>query len=117
MFKEIDNEELEVMLENNEVAFDVRREEEFIATGIIKNSIPLTFFDDTGAYDIDKWMQVLQNHVKNKEQVIILICAHANRTKTIGNFLSEQMGYSNVYDLKGGISSWMSQGLQTVKYK
>jgi len=117
MFNEIDNEELEVMMENGAIAFDIRRQGEFQATGIIENSIALTFFDDRGEHDIDKWMGEFQKHVKSKDQEVILICAHANRTKSVGTFLSNQMSYTKVYDLAGGIASWIQEGNETVKLK
>jgi rhodanese-related sulfurtransferase len=54
--------------------------------------------------------------VKTKETPFVIYCAHANRTKVVGNFLDSQMGYKEVYDLKGGINlGWIKKGLKTVR--
>ena len=108
--------ELEQLINENIVLIDVRRENEFHATGIIKNSITLTFFDDLGNYDIEMWMNEFEKYVKSKDQKFVLICAHANRTTVIGNFLIDQ-GYTNVAHLYGGIALWFDEGKETLAYK
>ena len=116
-FATIDTEKMQIFLKNKSAIFiDIRRVDEFKQYGIIENSHKLTFFDNRGEYDIDKWMSKFIKIVKNKEQPFVLICAHANRTKIVGNFLSTQAGYKNVYDLEGGINyGWIDKGLQTIK--
>jgi rhodanese-related sulfurtransferase len=95
---------------------DIRRKGEFKQYGIIKGSHKLTFFDNRGAYDVDKWMAKFTKIVKTKEQPFILVCAHANRTKVIGKFLNENEKYKNVQELEGGINyGWIDKGLKTVK--
>ena len=95
---------------------DIRRVEEYKQYGIIKGSHKLTFFDNKGAYNIDKWMTKFTEIVKTKEQPFILICAHANRTKVVGKFLNEEAKYTNVQELEGGINyGWIDKGLETVK--
>ena len=117
-FATIDTEKMQIFLKNKSAIFiDIRRVDEFKQYGIIENSHKLTFFDNRGEYDIDKWMTKFVKIVKNKEQPFVLICAHANRTKVVGNFLNTQVGYKNVYDLEGGINyGWIDKGFQTIKY-
>ena len=117
-FATIDTEKMQIFLKNKSAIFiDIRRVDEFKQYGIIENSHKLTFFDNRGEYDIDKWMTKFIKIVKNKEQPFVLICAHANRTKVVGNFLNTQVGYKNVYDLEGGINyGWIDKGFQTIKY-
>jgi len=98
------------------VLIDIRREDEWSHYGIIEGSHKLTFFDETGDYDFNTWMADFIKIVTNKDQKFILICAHANRTKIVGNFLASELRYSNVYDLHGGINyGWIDKGLKTVK--
>ena len=98
------------------VLIDIRREDEWQYYGIIEGSHKLTFFDETGEYDINKWMEQFIKIVKDKNQKFILVCAHANRTKTLGHFLSSELSYKNVYELDGGINyGWIDKGLKTVK--
>lgn len=107
---------VEKMIDTNIVIIDVRREDEWQYTGIIKNAHLLTFFDTFGNYDIEKWMKEFKTLVSSKEQTFVLICAHANRTKMIGNFLIEQ-GYKNTSHLMGGMAQWILEQKKTIKYK
>jgi len=118
-FREVDEKELQQMVkENNVTIIDIRRDDEFKQYGIIKDSKTITFFDGRGKYDIPSWMNEFVKVVKTKKQPFIIYCAHANRSKVVGNFLSKQLGYENVYDLKGGINyGWLDKGLKTVKFK
>lgn len=98
------------------VLIDIRREDEWNHYGIIEGSHKLTFFDETGDYDFNAWMAEFIKIVKDKDQKFILVCAHANRTKTVGNFLATELRYTNVYELHGGINyGWIDKGLKTVK--
>lgn len=117
-FKSIDNQELLKMVQNKVVLIDIRRDDEFDKYGIIKDAHTLTFFDKNGVYDIPKWMKDFVKLVKDKEQPFIIYCAHANRSKVVGDFLSKKLGYKNIYELKGGINyGWIDKGLKTVKLK
>jgi len=106
-------EELLIKQKSNIVMFDVRREDEWQTTGVIKDVIPLTFFDAYGNHDVVNWMHTFQQHVTSKDQEVILICAHANRTRTIGNYLIEN-GYNKIAHLAGGMALWQQEGMETV---
>jgi len=98
------------------VLIDIRREDEWSHYGIIEGSHKITFFDNHGEYDINKWMEQFVKIVKTKKQKFILVCAHANRTKIVGNFLKNELKYENVFELDGGINyGWIDKGLSTVK--
>jgi len=98
------------------VLIDIRREDEWNHYGIIEGSHKITFFDNYGKYDINKWMEQFVKIVKTKKQKFILVCAHANRTKIVGNFLKNELKYENVFELDGGINyGWIDKGLSTVK--
>jgi len=103
-------------IQEGTVVIDIRREDEWKYYGIIEGSHKLTFFDEKGEYDINKWMEQFIKIVKDKNQKFILVCAHANRTKTVGQFLASELSYKNVYELHGGINyGWIDKGLKTVK--
>lgn len=104
---------VDLMNKDNVVLIDVRTDIEFKQTGVIKNSHKLTFFDIYGNYDLENWMQEFQKLVTSKNQTFILICAHANRTRTIGNYLIG-LGYKNCAHLHGGIAQWIKEGRETV---
>jgi len=115
-FKTMSTQDVQNEIKNGTVLIDIRREDEWNRYGIIEGSHKLTFFDSYGEYDINEWMEQFIKIVKNKKQKFILVCAHANRTKTVGGFLSTQLSYENVYELEGGINyGWLDKGLKTVK--
>lgn len=115
-FKTLSTQEVQEEIKKGTVLIDIRREDEWNHYGIIEGSHKLTFFDGYGKYDINKWMEEFIKIVKNKQQKFILVCAHANRTKTVGNFLKTELHYENVYELDGGINyGWIDKGLDTVK--
>ncbi|MGB1227261.1 MAG: rhodanese-like domain-containing protein [Poseidonibacter sp.] len=107
---------VEKMINDNIVMIDVRREEEWKRTGLIKNSHLLTFFDDRGEYNLEKWMEEFEKLVTSKNQTFILICARGNRTRTIGNYLISQE-YKNTSHLFGGIVLWQQELRETIDYK
>ena len=103
-------------LKNGVTVIDIRWVDEWNQYGIIKGSHKLTFFDGQGKYDIQKWMDSFVKIIKDTDQPFILVCAHANRTKIVGKFLTEQAKYKNVQELDGGINyGWIDKGLKTVK--
>lgn len=107
---------VEKLIDDNIVMIDVRREDEWLRTGVIKNAYLLTFFDEYGNYNIENWMAEFEKLVTSKEQTFVLICAHANRTRNIGNFLIEQ-GYKNTSHLKGGMALWLQELKEVLPYK
>ncbi len=86
---------------------DIRTKGEWKQTGIVKNSIPITFFDERGNYDVEKFLGELNKHVK-KDEKFALICRTGNRTSMLADFLGKQ-GY-NVINLQGGVVSLTNQG-------
>ncbi len=106
---------VEKMIDDNVVMIDVRRVDEWQRTGVIKNAYLMTFFDEYGQHDVKNWMKEFKKIVTSKEQTFVLICAHANRTRTIGNFLIEQ-GYKNCSHLFGGMALWQQELRETIPY-
>ncbi len=102
--------EVEKLIEKNIVMIDVRRDEEWAYTGIVKNSHLMTFFDMFGNVDVPTWLKEFEKLVTSKDQQFVLICAHANRTRTIGNYLIQNHGYTNVCHLSGGMALWIEEG-------
>lgn len=101
-------------LKRNIKIIDIRTKPEWVQTGIIKNSIPLTFFDEQGNYDVQKFVNALQLHIKPNE-TFALICTTGNRTNLVSNFLGKN-GFQ-VIDLKGGVMRAMRSGIKLVPYK
>jgi rhodanese-related sulfurtransferase len=115
-FRSISDKELiHIMKEDKIPLIDVRREEEWHTFGIIEGSHKITFFDAMGQYNAEDWLSRLDNLLEDKDSPFVLICAHANRTKVIGQFLNE-IGYTDVLELDGGINyGWLDKGWDTVR--
>ena len=116
-FRSLNAEQFKEAVKNGIEVIDIRREDEWKTYGTIENSHKLTFFDAFGSYDIEKWMGEFTKIVRSKEQPFILVCAHANRTKSVGEMLGIQFGYKYVWELDGGINyGWLDLGMETVKH-
>jgi len=115
-FQSIDAKEMLALHEKGGAIIDIRTPSEWKETGVIPGTTKIMFFDERGGYNIEKFMNELQKVVKDKNQSIILVCRTASRTKIVGNFLANDMGYTNTKDLAGGIMfGWMNDGKKTVK--
>ena len=80
---------------------DIRTPGEWKETGIVKNSIPIMFFNEQGAYDVNAFLTELNAKVDTTKQFAI-ICRTGSRTAIISDFLSKQLHY-NVVNVKDGI--------------
>lgn len=80
---------------------DIRTPGEWKETGIVKNSVPIMFFNERGGYNVDMFLTELNAKVDTKKQ-FALICRTGSRTTMISAFLSKELGYS-VINIKGGI--------------
>lgn len=115
-FKSLSTDDFLEKAEEGYKIIDIRRQDEWDHFGVIEGSEKITFFDEVGQYDVELFLEHFTKVVTSKDQPFILVCAHANRTKTIGEFLGNQLGYKNVYELDGGINyGWIDKGYATVK--
>ena len=109
----INNEQIKELSKINIPIVDVRRSSEWDQTGVVPNSILLTFFDKKGNYNLDEWYKQLRLKI-NEGEPIILICRTGRRTKIIAEMMNKK--FDNViYNAKGGITSWIDEKLKTVK--
>ena len=95
---------------------DVRTAPEWKETGVIEGSHLLTFFDENGRYDVNAWMARLKE-IAAPDQPVMLICRTGARSEVISQALFNQLGYSQVYDIKDGIEGWLKQGNPTSPYE
>jgi rhodanese-related sulfurtransferase len=114
-FKTIGVEELQKLQSQGVPVIDIRTPGEWRQTGIIKGAHKMMFFTPRGEADVANWFYELGHIVKDKSKPLIIYCAHANRTKSLGQGL-DKMGFKHVYELKGGIENgWIKAGKKTVK--
>ena len=102
LMAELKNEYLSQKLIDSKIPIvDIRTPGEWKETGIVKNSIPIMFFNEEGGYDVNAFLTQLNAKVDTKKQFAI-ICRTGSRTAIVADFLSKQLHY-NVINVKGGI--------------
>ena len=106
---EIGNIELKSLLQKKIPLIDIRRKDEWKSTGIVENSILMTFFDKNGKANTNEWLKEL-NKIAKKNDPVILICRTGRRTGIISKFLSDKVGYRLIYDVTDGITDWIKKG-------
>lgn len=112
-YTNVDNVELQALLEKGVKIIDLRRQDEWDQTGLIKNSHKLTAFDAKGSFDrafVPKMMSIA-----DPAEEVIVICHAGNRSAVIAQFLSQQRGYEKIYNVTEGIDKWIKDGLPVVK--
>ena len=97
------------------IVIDIRREEEWIETGIIEGTETITAFTESGQLHKD-FQEKFFSLAKGPETPILLYCRTGNRTEMLGNALIDQVGLKNVYHLTDGIVEWKKSGNKTSNY-
>ncbi len=93
------------MLKQNVPMYDIRRAGEWRQTGIIEGSKLLTFVDASGRLKSDFMDRFTAS--AGQHDPVILICTTGSRTRTLARYLVEEMGYTQVFNVRNGISQWI----------
>ena len=101
--------------ENGGVVIDIRREEEWRETGIIKGSQTITAFTKKGKIHPD-FPKKFFDLIDDVDVPILLYCRTGNRTGILGKALIDQIGQTNVSHLSEGIVGWKKQGFPIVDF-
>ena len=112
-YTNINNQQLKSLQATGIPVYDIRRTEEWAQTGVVEGSRRLTFVDEKGRVLPDFVAKFTQAVGKNDP--VILICRTGSRTDVLSRALVEQLGYTNVYNVKNGITRWISEGLPVVR--
>ena len=94
---------------------DIRTKSEWKETGIIKDAVTITFYNEQGQYDINKFLNELNAKVDTKKE-FALICRSGSRSSIVGRFLSDKLGYK-IIDIKGGMLDASHRNVPIVPYK
>ena len=88
---------------------DIRTPPEWKETGLLKNVIPIMFFNQRGKYDINGFLKELNAKVDTTKPFAI-ICRTGSRTSMIAPWMSQELGYK-VTNLQGGME-YATKGLK-----
>ena len=113
--KNIGNNEIKRLMSLGIPLIDVRRQDEWVSTGVIENSYLHTFFDKDGKYDLKSFITKIKN-ISNSEKGIILFCRTGRRTTAIAKALERTNAFPQIYNTKG-IKAWFSEDNKIVKYQ
>ncbi len=112
-YNNVDNVGLKSMLNEGVPLYDIRRPEEWRQTGIVKGSKKLTFVDKGGRVTPQFFAEFTQS--VDKHDPVLLICRTGNRSSVLARHLVENMGYTQVYNVRDGITRWISEREQVVR--
>lgn len=113
-FSNIDNAKLQELLDQGVILVDIRLEEEWKQTGIVKGAKTITFFDRTGRIN-PNFVPEFAKLVK-KDQPVALMCRTGSRTNAASQALAQQLGYKKILNVTHGIMGWISEKRPVVKY-
>ena len=102
--------------EKGGIVIDIRREEEWRETGILKGSQTITAFTKEGQIHPD-FPKKFFDLISDVDVPILLYCRTGNRTGILGKALIDQVGQTNVSHLSEGIVGWTKQGLPVTDFK
>ena len=106
---------LEIGQSGKIILIDVRREDEWVSTGLAPNAHAISMSDSNF---IGKLEELTSN---NKDHPVAVICAAEGRSARVAQALHQE-GYNFVYDVAEGMvggpfgSGWVNKNLPTIAY-
>ncbi|HIO92422.1 MAG TPA: rhodanese-like domain-containing protein [Leucothrix mucor] len=114
-YSNIDNAQLEKMIKDGVTLVDIRRQEEWQQTGIVKGAKTITFFNRNGSINPNFVPEF--NAITKADQPVALICRTGNRTRAASQAIVQQLGYKTVYNVTHGITGWIAEKRPVIAYK
>lgn len=107
-YTNVDSGQLKALLTQGVPLYDVRLPEEWRDTGVVEGSRKLTFVDAGGQVNPEFLPRFTAD--VDKTAPVVLICRSGNRTDLLARHLVEKLGYTQVYNVRHGITRWLSEG-------
>lgn len=98
------------------IIIDIRGEDEWHQTGIIEGANLITGFAGSGGVH-PEFLDKFRALAPAQDTPLAIYCHSGNRTSMLGRALVEQLGYSHVSHLEGGIVAWTGSGAETQAVK
>ena len=106
---DINNRELSNLIEKEIKIIDVRTQNEWRSTGIIRGSVLISLLDKNNKFIFENWYRAF-NKKLNKDKSIIFICAAGVRSNYISHLVKRRKPDLKIYNLKKGINNWIRSG-------
>lgn len=104
-YTHIDNAQMKALQAQGVPLYDIRRPDEWLHTGVVDGSRLLTFVDTKGRPMPDFLSRFTAEVGKNDQ--VILICRVGNRSEALAKLLVEKLGYTQIYNVRQGITQWV----------
>ena len=111
---DINNRELSNLIEKEIKIIDVRTQNEWKSTGIIKGSFLVSLLNKNKKFIFEEWFAMFENNFGQYE-AIIFICASGVRSNYISNLVKRKKPDLRIYNLKKGINNWIKSGNKIYK--
>jgi rhodanese-related sulfurtransferase len=95
---------------------DIRNQENWQKTGIIRGASPITGFDQTGRLHRE-FQRKFAEQVKALDTPITLYDTDGKHASMLGDALVNQLGFSNISYLEGGLDNWPSSAEHLTPYQ
>ena len=112
-YTNVDNNELKTLIAQGVPVYDVRRPEEWRATGVVEGSHTLTYVDKSGRPNPEFLPRFTAEVGKNDP--VVLICRTGSRTDALARELMEKHGYTRVYNVRNGITRWVGENNPVIR--
>ncbi|MDA9862352.1 FKBP-type peptidyl-prolyl cis-trans isomerase [Candidatus Pelagibacter sp.] len=117
-YKSVSSDELIDMIKNNAIALDIRTEEEWDKTGVIKGSFPETAFDKNGKFQVYVMDKIRALAAAQSQDVNLIFISHDGKTASmLANSFSEDLGFTKISVLEGGILQWLKESKKLSSHK
>lgn len=112
-YRNADNDQLKALLAQGVPIYDIRRPEEWRSTGVVEGSRTLTWVNKSGQPN-PEFLPRFTAEV-GKDDPVVLICRTGSRTDKLARELMEKQGYTQVYNVRHGITGWIAGNNPVVK--
>tara|TARA_B100000902_G_C27107357_1_gene811840 strand:- start:169 stop:573 length:405 start_codon:yes stop_codon:yes gene_type:complete len=110
----IDNRELSNLIKKEIKIIDVRTQNEWKSTGIIKGSYLISLLNKNKKFIFEDWFEIFNNKF-GRNKSIIFICASGVRSNYISHLVKKKEPDLIVFNLKKGINNWIRSGYKIEK--
>ena len=110
----IDNRKLSNLIKKEIKIIDVRTQNEWKSTGIIKGSYLISLSNENKKFIFEDWFEIFNNKF-GRNKSIIFICASGVRSNYISHLVKKKEPDLIVFNLKKGINNWIRSGYKIEK--
>ena len=112
----IDNRKLSNLIEKEVKIIDVRTQNEWKSTGIIKESFLVSLLNKNKKFIFKDWYAMFENKF-GKNKSIVFVCASGVRSNYISHLVQRRKPDLKIYNLEKGINHWIRSGNKIYKFK